>query len=78
MFFVIVKGVYNRRRFLCCFWHGGWSRLGFDTSHERICVGLFLRKGFKREKGIWWMPWHREAMKDVAPCEKSWGVGSER
>ncbi len=24
----------------------------------------------KREKGIWWMPWHREAMKDVALCEK--------
>jgi hypothetical protein len=24
-------------------------------------------------KGIWWMPWHREAMKDVALCEKPWG-----
>jgi len=21
-------------------------------------------------KGIWWMPWHREAMKDVALCDK--------
>jgi hypothetical protein len=29
------------------------------------------------EKGIWWMPWHAEAMKDVAPCEKPRGVGSE-
>jgi len=24
----------------------------------------------KRKKGVWWMPWHREAMKDVALCEK--------
>ena len=27
-------------------------------------------EALKREKGIWWMPWHREAMKDVALCEK--------
>ncbi len=24
---------------------------------------------FEQEKGIWWMPWHQEAMKDVARCE---------
>ena len=30
----------------------------------------------KRDKGIWWMPWYREAMKDVAPCEKLRGDGS--
>ena len=24
-------------------------------------------------KGNWWMPWHREAMKDVALCDKLWG-----
>ncbi len=29
-------------------------------------------------KGIWWMPWHREAMKDVAPCEKFREGGSNR
>ena len=27
-------------------------------------------------KGIWWMPWHREAMKDVARCEKPRGSAS--
>ncbi len=27
----------------------------------------------KRDKGIWWMPWHVEAMKDVARCDKLWG-----
>jgi len=20
-------------------------------------------------KGVWWMPWHREAMKDVVACD---------
>jgi len=29
------------------------------------------------KKGIWWMPWHREAMKDVAPCDKLRGDGSD-
>ena len=24
----------------------------------------------KRDKGIWWMPWRVEAMKDVALCDK--------
>jgi hypothetical protein len=24
----------------------------------------------EREKGIRWMPWHQEAMKDVARCDK--------
>jgi hypothetical protein len=35
------------------------------------CVG-----GFERDKGIRWMPWHQEAMKDVARCEKPWGAAS--
>ena len=26
----------------------------------------------KREKGVWWMPWQQEAMKDVILCDKSW------
>jgi len=32
----------------------------------------------KRNKSIWWMPWHQEAMKDVARCEKPRGVASKR
>ncbi len=24
-------------------------------------------------KSIWWMPWHIQAMKDVARCDKRWG-----
>jgi hypothetical protein len=31
---------------------------------------------FERDKGIRWMPWHQEAMKDVARCEKPWGAAS--
>jgi hypothetical protein len=27
----------------------------------------------KREKGVWWMPWQQEAMKDVALCDKPGG-----
>jgi hypothetical protein len=30
----------------------------------------------KREKGVWRMPWRREAKKDVAGCEKLRGVAS--
>jgi hypothetical protein len=30
------------------------------------------------KKGIWWMPWYREAMKDVARCEKLGGEASAR
>ncbi len=31
---------------------------------------------FERDKGIRWMPWHQEAMKDVARCEKPRGAAS--
>jgi hypothetical protein len=30
------------------------------------------------EKGVRWMPWHQEAMKDVARCEKPRGDASDR
>ena len=34
---------------------------------------LFLDR-IKREKGVWWMPWQQEAMKDVILCDKPWGA----
>jgi hypothetical protein len=49
----------------------GSAVFGFIPAHVRI-------EALKRKKGIWWMPWHREAMKDVAPCEKLRGDGSDR
>ena len=30
----------------------------------------------EQEKGIGWMPWRQEAMKDVARCDKPWGAAS--
>ena len=44
-------------------------------------VGYGLPQGgpdLEREKGIRWMPWHQEAMKDVARCEKPRGAASRR
>ena len=29
------------------------------------------------DKSIWWMPWHKKTMKDVAACDKSWGGGKQ-
>jgi hypothetical protein len=34
---------------------------------------LRLPGRIKREKGVWWMPWRQEAMKDVALCDKPGG-----
>ena len=42
---------------------------------ERSTALLFLDQ-IKREKGVWWMPWQQEAMKDVIPCDKPWGAGN--
>ena len=46
--------------------HGGFSIRSSDWIGERM----------ERDKGIRWMPWHQEAMKDVARCEKPWGAAS--
>ena len=40
--------------------------------------GLDPGANLEREKGIRWMPWHQEAMKDVARCEKPRGAASRR
>jgi hypothetical protein len=31
---------------------------------------LLFPDRIKREKGVWWMPWQQEAMKDVILCDK--------
>ena len=65
------------------------QKTGIGTGHRcRVCplwsvicplrARLGLGVGELREKGIWWMPWHREAMKDVARCEKPRGGASAR
>ena len=40
------------------------------------CISTHEQKNIKKaNKSEWWMPWLREAMKDVISCEKS-GVGA--
>ena len=34
---------------------------------------FLLPDQIKRDKGVWWMPWQQEAMKDVALCDKPGG-----
>ena len=40
------------------------------------CTLWWWLAGVEESKGIWWMPWRQEAMKDVARCEKPWGAAS--
>tara|TARA_B100001167_G_scaffold56315_1_gene32908 strand:- start:899 stop:1159 length:261 start_codon:yes stop_codon:yes gene_type:complete len=35
---------------------------------------FLLPDQIKRDKGVWWMPWQQEAMKDVILCDKPWGA----
>ena len=35
----------------------------------RVAINLWLI-----EKGIWWMPWHQEAMKEAEDCQKLRGA----
>ena len=43
-----------------------------------LCYGLAVsvsgvvshRSKAKESKGVWWMPWLQEAMKDVISCDK--------
>jgi hypothetical protein len=52
------------------------------ASEDGFCAWWLRSSGWGRgieyEKGIRWMPWHQEAMKDVARCEKPWGAASRR
>jgi|AmaraimetP72IA01_FD_contig_123_10068_length_599_multi_31_in_2_out_0_1 hypothetical protein len=34
-------------------------------------------RAIKRLKGIWWMPWWQEAMKDVVRCDKPRGAANK-
>ena len=51
---------------------GAWDGLdGLNRpSHKRARL---LLDRIKRDKGVWWMPWQQEAMKDVALCDKPGG-----
>ena len=46
------------------------AELSFSCAGVYLCVWIY---SLKYEKGIWWMPWRIEAMKDVALCDKHRG-----
>ena len=61
------------------------DRREMDDFRYRSFVGGvdFVRSGrtsimrvIKRKKGIRWMPWRREAMKDVVRCDKLRGAAN--
>ena len=35
------------------------------------------KKANQARKGVWWMPWHQSAMKDVDSCEKLRGAAKQ-
>ena len=37
---------------------------------QRTCL-------IQKYKGLWWIPWHLEAMKDVVTCDKPREVGNK-
>ena len=42
----------------------------FGDAFSVVPLVRVVRAVLKQIKSIWWMPWHREAMKDVALCDK--------
>ena len=56
-----------RRRLVCG---------GVDGS--RAWSAALWAAALEQEKGMEWMPWHQEAMKDVARCDKPRGAASRR
>ena len=47
-----------------------------STGLSAVVDGFCACGVIERDKGIRWMPWHQEATKDVARCEKPWGAAS--
>ena len=53
------------------------GELSLRSSGEAVAhskASLLFPGRIKREKGVWWMPWQQEAMKDVVHCDKPWGA----
>jgi hypothetical protein len=57
---------------------GGLLPHGTLAASHRLGVAWLEEKLIKRQKGVWWMPWCQEAMKDVVRCEKLRGAANGR
>jgi hypothetical protein len=49
-----------------------------EAAVGEVNSGRQVFRDIEYKKGIRWMPWHQEAMKDVARCEKPRGAASRR
>jgi hypothetical protein len=62
----------------------GWASVAAAFGFVRMWRWLVVVVGYEpvfwpeHDKGVRWMPWRREAMKDVARCEKPRGDASDR
>ncbi len=45
--------------------------------HEELTIEQGRKEARQVNKSIRWMPWHRQARKDVEGCDKLWG-GAQR
>ena len=61
-----------------CLERSGQDGVGWFLCKMGVSGASVHLRGCEHEKGIRWMPWHQEAMKDVARCEKPWGAASRR
>ena len=66
--FAVAQGVCRGLRWMVPVHGGVWIE-------ARACEGA---RGNEQEKGIGWMPWRQEAMKDVARCENPGEAASRR
>jgi hypothetical protein len=53
---------------------GGLQRRSEGVAVAHAGAFLLFPGRIKRDKGVWWMPWQQEAMKDVVHCDKPWGA----
>ena len=77
-FFVVVWLLDSGREHLCsCFAQDACFFAPFWVSGVGVVLFLLCLCVWRQAmKGIWWMPWHQEPMKDVGACDKPWGVGN--
>ncbi len=63
-----------RRREIVCMLLTGSDCGVAQKGPARQTQVFLLPDQIKRDKGVWWMPWQQEAMKDVILCDKPWGA----
>ena len=55
----------------------GASRSVLCSPSSVLCPRALIMRAIKCLKGVRWMPWHAQAMKDVVRCDKPWGAANK-